>query len=257
MSATIVVTGGTGTLGRQVVPLLQSAGRTVRVLTRHPGANEDGVEHVHADLDSGLDPAVVEGAGAILHLAGSQHADEMKARSVVAAAAAAKVPHVLTISVVGADRVPVHGRMARAMFGYYRAQLAAERVVQTSPVPWTILRATQFHDLLLMLCRALVRSPVMPVPALRAQPVDVQEVAARLVELTLGDPAGRVDDLAGPEVLTLREVFTTYLATTDRHRLLVPVPLPGEAAAAIRAGALLTGRPGSGRTWAAFLADRA
>ena len=105
------------------------------------------------------------------------------------------------ISVVGADRVPVVSGIDRAMFGYFASKRAAERVVADSGLPWTTLRATQFHDLILTVARQLAKLPVMPVPAgVRFQPVDAGEVAARLVELALGAPAGLVPDLAGPRV---------------------------------------------------------
>jgi uncharacterized protein YbjT (DUF2867 family) len=70
-----------------------------------------------------------------------------------------------------------------------------------SGLPWTILRVTQFYDYCLTGVRKLARLPVVPVPAgFRVQPIDPDEVAARLVELTLGEPAGRVPDMGGPQV---------------------------------------------------------
>jgi uncharacterized protein YbjT (DUF2867 family) len=94
------------------------------------------------------------------------------------------------VSIVGVDRIP---------YGYYRAKLATETVVEESGLPWTILRATQFHDLIRRIAGVLAKSPVVPVPAgVRFQPVDVHEVAARVVELATGTPAGRVDDMGGP-----------------------------------------------------------
>ena len=102
------------------------------------------------------------------------------------------------ISVVGADRIPVVSGIDRAMFGYFASKLAAERVVADSGLPWTTLRATQFHDLILDGGAIMAKLPVMPVPAgFRFQPIDAGEVAARLVELALGTPAGLVPDMAG------------------------------------------------------------
>jgi uncharacterized protein YbjT (DUF2867 family) len=162
------------------------------------------------------------------------------------------------ISVVGADRIPVVSGVDRAMFGYFASKLAAERVVADSGLPWTTLRATQFHEAILMVARQLARLPVIPLPAgFRVQPVDASEVAGRLVELTLGTPAGLVPDMAGPKVYSAAEMLRGYLRATHRRRPVIPVWLPGKAARAFRAGAnLAPGRAVGRSTWEQFLADR-
>jgi uncharacterized protein YbjT (DUF2867 family) len=144
------------------------------------------------------------------------------------------------------------------MFGYFASKRAAERVVEGSGLPWTTLRATQFHDLMLMVARQLAKLPVMPVPAgFRFQPVDAGDVATRLVELSLGEPAGLVPDMGGPRVYGAGELLRSYLRATRRRRLIVPVALPGGAARALRAGANLAPGPAVGRrTWEDFLAER-
>jgi uncharacterized protein YbjT (DUF2867 family) len=144
------------------------------------------------------------------------------------------------------------------MFGYFEAKLAAERAVADSGLPWTTLRATQFHDLTLMTAQQMARLPVIPVPAgFRFQPVDAGEVADRLVGLALGTPAGLVDDMAGPRVYEMAELLRGYLRASHRHRLIVPLWLPGKAARAFRAGANLNPDRAVGRrTWEDFLAAR-
>ena len=103
------------------------------------------------------------------------------------AASRAGMRHLVYISVVGADRIPVASGIDRAMFGYFASKLAAEQIVADSGLPWTTLRATQFHDLILMTVQQMARLPVIPVPAgFRFQPIDAGEVATRLVELALG-----------------------------------------------------------------------
>jgi uncharacterized protein YbjT (DUF2867 family) len=259
--APILVTGGTGTLGRLVVPRLRDAGYGVRVLSRRSpeGGAEGGVGHVTGDLATGegVDDAVA-GAEVVVHLAGSSKGDEGKARHLVEAASRAGAPHLVYISVVGADRIPVTGGVDRTMFGYFESKLAAERVVAGSGLPWTTLRATQFHDLLLTTARGMARLPVIPVPSgFRFQPVDAREVADRLVELALGAPAGLVPDIAGPRIYTLAELVRSYLRAAGKHRLTVPVRVPGQAARAIRGGANLSPDRAVGRrTWEDFLAGR-
>ena len=174
MSSPILVTGGTGTLGGHVVPRLRDAGCDVRVLSRHSHASGDGVEFVTGDLASGAGiEAAVSGVGTIVHLAGSAKGDEAKARSLVRAASRAGVRHLVYISVIGADRVPMVSGIDHAMFGYFGSKLAAERVVSDSGLPWTTLRASQFYDLLLMVAEQMAKLPLIPVPAgFRFQPVD-------------------------------------------------------------------------------------
>ncbi len=260
MTSPILVTGGTGTLGRRLVPRLKEAGRAVRVLTRHGRADEDGVRYVTGDLATGegIEPAV-DGVATIVHCAGSNKGDDDTTRTLVRAALSrAGEPHLVYISVVGADRIPIVSSVDRTMFGYFGSKLAAERVVAGSGLPWTTLRATQFHDLILTVVRQLGKLPVIPAPAgFRFQPVDTDEVAARLVELALGEPAGHVPDLAGPHVYSTAELIRGYLRARHRRRPIMPVPLPGKAARAVRAGANLNPERAVGkRTWEEFLADR-
>ncbi len=213
MTTPILVTGGTGTLGRQVVPRLRDAGYDIRVLSRRGRADEDGIRYLTGDLATGegVEPAV-DGVETIIHCAGTSKGDEVKTRQLVRAASQAGARHLVYISVVGADRIPVASGLDRAMFGYFASKLAAEKVIADSGLPWTALRATQFHDLTLLTIRQLARLPVVPVPAgWRVQPVDAGEVAARLVELALGPPAGLVPDLGGPRVYELAALVRGYL----------------------------------------------
>jgi uncharacterized protein YbjT (DUF2867 family) len=254
MTTTILLTGGTGTLGRLLVPRLRAAGLHVRVLSRSSHPASDGVDYVTADLASGAGVAeAVAGARTILHAAGSAKGDESKARHLVRAAAGAA--HLIYISVVGADRVPVVSGIDRAMFGYYAEKRAAEIVVSESGLPWTTLRATQFHELTLTVARQMARMPVIPVPAgVRFQPVDGAEVADRLVELALGAPSGLVPDIAGPRVYGMDELVRSYLRARGKRRLLVPVRFGGRAYRAIRDGAhLAPDRAVGRRTWEEFL----
>jgi uncharacterized protein YbjT (DUF2867 family) len=259
MTATFLVTGGTGTVGSLVVPRLRDAGCRVRVLSRRAHEPADGVEYTVGDLHTGegIDAAVA-GVETIVHCAGSAKGDEQKTRHLVRAATRAGNPHVVNISVVGAERVPVESGVDRAMFGYFAAKRATEEVVAGSGLPWTNLRATQFHDLILMVARMLTRSPVVPVFAgFRFQPVDAGEVADRLTELALDKPAGTVPDFGGPRAYPMADLMRGYLRASHRRRALLSVPVPGGAARAIRGGANLPvdGQLGH-RTWEDFLAQR-
>jgi uncharacterized protein YbjT (DUF2867 family) len=252
MSSPILVTGGTGTLGRHVVPLLRGAGHEVRVLSRNSHQPGDGVEHITGDLLAGHGiEAAVQGVDTVLHLAGGPKGDDQATSNLVQAAARADVQHLVLISVIGADTVPV---------AWLRTKYAAERAVVESGVPWTTLRAAQFHELLLGILDKMARLPVIPIPTnLRLEPVYAREVAERLLELTLGRPAGHVADLAGPQVLEMTDLARRYLRVTGRRRMMMPLRLPGKAGRAYRAGenlASISVTRGE-TTWDEFLALQA
>lgn len=259
MTSSILITGGTGTLGRLVVPGLRTAGCQVRVLSRRSHESGDGIDYMVGDLATGegIDRAVA-GVETIVHLAGSAKGDEGKARNLVEAAARAGAKHLVYISVVGADRIPVVSGIDRMMFGYFAAKRAAEEVIAGSGIPWTTLRATQFHDLTLTTVRQMAKLPVVPVPSgFRFQPIDAGEVADRLIGLSLGAPSGLVPDMGGPRVYGMDELVRGYLQASHRRRLILPVPLPGQAARAIRDGANLAPERAVGRrTWEDFLSER-
>ena len=244
----ILVTGGTGTLGQQVVSRLREAGREVRVLSRRRGTDQDGLVFAPGDLATGEGlPAAVRGVGTIVHCASNRKGDAEATRNLVRAAAREK-PHLVYISIVGVDRFPR---------GYFKTKLEAEGVVADSGLPWTTLRATQFYELIAKGAVRLANLPVIPVPAgFVVQPVDSGEVAARLAELALDEPRGRVPDMAGPQVLAFADLIRTYLQATGRRpRPVVPIWTPGIGP--IRAGAMYP-QPGTGatlgrRSWPDFL----
>ncbi|NMO32855.1 SDR family oxidoreductase [Streptomyces sp. GMY01] len=243
--STILVTGGTGTLGRLVAERLRADGHEVRVLSRHS-------RPYAVDLREGgpaLDEAVA-GADTVVHCASSPRGgDEEAAGHLIAAARSAGVAHLVCVSIVGVDRVP---------FGYYQTKHAVERLVVESGLGWTLLRATQFHDLLVDLFERLAKPPVMLLPAaVGDQPVEVAEVADRLAELAVGAPAGRVPDLGGPEVRSLESLARAYLRAVGRRRPILNLPLPGRAYRSFREGGHLAPRRAVGkRTFEEFLTAR-
>lgn len=249
MNAPILVTGGTGTIGSRVVPMLRDAGNNVRVLTRHPREDEPGIQHVEGDTVAGLGLAeALTGVEVVLHLAGGAKGDDIAAKNLAAAAKDAGVRHLILISVVGADAMPI---------GYFRAKAHAERTIADSGVPWTVLRAAQLHEFVLPVVRGLSKLPVLLTPGgLRFEPVHVDEVAVRLTEIALGSPSGRVADIAGPDVLGIRQLTDSYVELMGgRHRRGVPVRIPGAVGRAYRAGANLAGpdKQQGQRTWEEFL----
>jgi uncharacterized protein YbjT (DUF2867 family) len=255
MNQRILVTGGSGTLGRHVVERLLAGGHQVRVLSRRPGpaGTPATVEWVTGELRSGSGlAAAVHGMGVIVHCATDPlhpRVDRDGTRNLLQAARAAGAPHLVYISIVGIDRVP---------YRYYQAKLQAERLVQTSGLGWTILRATQFHQLVLLVARGLSRLPVVPVPAATSfQPIDAAEVAERLATLAVGPPSGRVPDVGGPEIRPATDLLRAYLQAAGRHRPILPVRLHGKVVAGYRRGGhLAPDRRVGRRTWEQFLAEQ-
>jgi uncharacterized protein YbjT (DUF2867 family) len=241
----ILVTGGTGQLGRPVVERLRAAGEEVRVLSRKAGRD---VARGDLRTGRGLDTALA-GTDVVVHCATDFRREVELARRLVEAARWARTGHLVYVSIVGVDRVPL---------GYYQAKHAAEVLIAESGVPYTILRATQFHALVRMLFAGASRLPVAPVPRWRFQPVDVRDVAARLADLALADPAGRVADFGGPEVLEAAELARLVGAASGRRRRVVRLWLPGATSHAYAAGGHLAPEHADGTiTFAEYLAEQA
>ncbi|WP_316527318.1 SDR family oxidoreductase [Kitasatospora brasiliensis] len=238
---TVLVTGATGTLGREVVRLLVERGVAVRGLSRRARGGGDGVEWVVGDLVSGAGTAAaMAGVEVVVDCATTQKkADVAGVRTLVAQAREAGVRHLVYVSIVGIDRVPL---------AYYRTKLACERVVRESGLGWTVLRATQFHDLVLKFFDASVKLPVFPVLSGAAfQPVDVREVAEAVADLVWEGPAGFAPEVGGPQVRSYRELAEAYLRAAGKRRPLLPLRLPGAAARGLRAGGNLAPERAVGR----------
>ncbi len=228
----ILVTGASGTLGSALTPRLVAAGAEVRGLSRRPREAGEGVGWVTGDIATGAGiEAAVEGVDVVVHAASDPRPNSRDAehtRRLIEAAKRAGARHFVYISIVGIDRHP---------YGYYRAKRATEQVIEGGGLPYTILRTTQWHQFLDRAFGFLLRSPVMPSFAgVSMQPIDVSEVADRMAELTLGDPAGRVEDMGGPEIITLTDAAKAYARAAGRRRLVVPIPLPGRTVRAFRQG---------------------
>ncbi|MGK5533861.1 NAD(P)H-binding protein [Streptomyces sp. URMC 129] len=223
----VLVTGGTGTLGREVVRRLLEDEHEVRVLSRRGRSQGERlpVEWVRGDLKTGegLGPAL-SGADTVVHCATAiGSADVAMTRRLTGAARDAGVAHVAYISIVGIDRVPG--------FSYYRAKAACERIVAESEVPWTVLRTTQFHGLITRAVAAQRRLPVVLTlgGGVPLQPVSEREVGERLAELAVGEPAGRVADMAGPEIRPARDL-TRAAVRAARERVLELFPVLADRA---------------------------
>ena len=244
----VLVTGGTGDLGRAVVDRLLAAGHEVRVLSRSAApASRREVATWRGDLrDAGTLVEPLRSVEAVVHCASDVRSavevDVAGTGNLLRTMQDLGVPHLVHVSIVGVDRVPIR---------YYRAKHQVESLVAEQSVPWTIQRATQFHSFLDAMLARSARLPVIASPrGLRFQPIAVSEVASRLVDHVTTGPSGMARDLGGPEVLSHRELAETWLCARGRRRLLVPVPFPGPVGRAFRDGAnLCPDNASGGVTW--------
>jgi uncharacterized protein YbjT (DUF2867 family) len=234
----ILVTGGTGALGREVVKRLRESGNHARVLSRKPGAGEDWAQGDVA-TGAGLNEALI-GIHAVVHAATAavqpwklRATDVVGTRRVLAMARAAGVRHVVYVSIVGMEGVT---------YPYYKYKLEAEAIMRENIVPWTIIRATQFHSLIETFLSAFSALPgVATVPkSWQFQPVDPGDVAIRLVGVVTGEPAGLLPDFGGPEVRELGSLAVPWLAARQSGKRLVNLPLPFKFSRQFTEGRLLT-----------------
>jgi uncharacterized protein YbjT (DUF2867 family) len=228
----IAVAGGTGLMGRLVVRELMTTGHDPVVLARSRGV----------DLTTGLGLAEkLTGCEALIDV--SNVITMRKSVSVaffgaataqlLRAAARAGVGHQVALSIVGVDTVD---------YGYYLGKRRQEELIAAGPVPWTVLRTTQFHEFAQQLL-GRVPGPLVLVPKMRVQPVAAGEVAAALVDRATGRPGGFVPPMAGPEQLDLADMTRRLLKARSSRRLLVSMRLPGRTGAAMAGGGLLPEDP--------------
>jgi uncharacterized protein YbjT (DUF2867 family) len=241
---TILVTGGTGVLGTPTVALLTAAGHDVRVLSRSRGDHRGDLT-----TGTGLTEAFT-GADTVLHLATSAgRKDPRQTQNAVDAARAAGVSHFVYISIVGVDTVP---------YSYYRSKFESERIIEASGIPFTILRATQFHSFIVQLIDLQKRLPVILSLDVPDQPIAVEEVAQRLVELVEAGPSGRVADIGGPQQLRLGEAIDIWQAAAGTRKKVRTLKLFGTTIRSFQEGRHMTAMPGFGReTFAEFAARQA
>jgi len=253
--ARVLISGGTGVLGRELAPRFAAAGYTVRVMSRRAAPEGARTEWAQAQIETGEGLAeAAAGVDAIVHCASSPFrrtrlVDVGGTGWLLEAAKAAGVSHFMYISIVGIDRIPL---------AYYRHKLAAERLIEESGVPYSILRAPQFFTLVDELMRNLLRFPVGLYPAgFKFQPIDPGEVAERIAEAVEAGAGGRLPDIAGPEVCTSAELARAWLKGRGKRRLLLPLPLFGRIAGGYRAGHNCAPESRYGRTtWEEWLSRK-
>ncbi|CAN5627864.1 NAD(P)H-binding protein [soil metagenome] len=227
------VLGATGTAGRPVVAELTARGHEVVSLGRRPAR---AAEHRQADVVSGagLDTAF-EGLDAVAECLNANSTGK-KARAVLvdgvaralAAAGEAGVGHAVSLSIVGCDRLPM---------AYYAVKTEQEATVRAAPLETSILRATQFHDLIDAAGTATKRTGVLPCPRGSLQPIDPKDMAKALADQIERGPGGDCS-VGGPEIVEIRELARIWREARGSRRPPVSIPSIGGALKALAGGVL-------------------
>jgi uncharacterized protein YbjT (DUF2867 family) len=218
----ILVTGGTGVLGRKVVQELLKRNLTPTILSRRV-RTDTHVRMVQGNLlDTSSLLQVLTNIEVIIHCAtnpGKPKEDIEGTKNLLEAARQANIKHFVLISIVGIDTM--------RWMPYYRAKLEQETLVATSGIPYSILRAAQFHEFVAIMLSSLSRKNLQWLPGgFILQPVQVEAVAAKLADVALNSPAGRLADLVGPEPRSFVSLGKEWLAAKGKTKRVFVIPIP-------------------------------
>jgi uncharacterized protein YbjT (DUF2867 family) len=214
----IVVIGGSGLIGSKVVSNLRQRGHDVL-----PASPSTGVNTLTGE---GLSKAL-QGAQVIVDVANSPSFEDKAAlaffetsgRNLLAAEKAAGVRHHVALSVVGTDRL--------LESGYFRAKLAQEKLIKASPIPYTIVRATQFFEFIGGIAQSATEGQMVSLPPAMMQPIVSDDVAAAVADVALEEPLNGTIELAGPERIPMDDLVRQFLAASGDPREVVTDPQAG------------------------------
>lgn len=245
----IAIIGGTGTLGRPLVSELRARGNEVRVLSRH-------AEQFPVDLATGQGlAAAFEGCDVVVDASSSKSPKKARAifvegaDALFAAERSAGVRHHVCVSIVRCDEAPL---------AYYKVKVEQEKKVAANPIPWTIVRASQFHDFVTDFFEKGAKYGILPVLPAPLQTVAVTDVARVVADQAEAEPRLGCFEIAGPQVHPMSELAQQWKQATGSRAFAVRVPFPGAAGKAARGGVFTATNPDVlGRlTFADWLAER-
>ncbi|TPN43320.1 NAD-dependent epimerase/dehydratase family protein [Mesorhizobium sp. B1-1-9] len=258
----ILVTGGTGHLGRDLVPALTGAGHAVRLLARKAGqhssvewapgnlATGDGIDEALRGVDTvihaaTLSPIARRGMRLVDFFSSPSSVDVDGTRHLLAAAERSGVSHFIFVSIVGLEF---------STLPYSRVKLAGERLVRKSSVPWSVIAATPFYYLLAQMLGGLKWLPVWPLPTSPSNPVDTRDVAKYLAEAVTDGKRGVRPAIGGPDVMPFSDFARQYRDALGLRRLVLPLPIGRKMS--LKMGLVETAERLGERSWKAWLCEQ-
>lgn len=258
----ILVTGGTGHLGRDLVPALTGAGHAVRLLARKAGqdrsvewapgdlATGDGIDEALRGIDTvihaaTLSPIARRGMRLVDFFSSPSSVDIDGTRHLLAAAQRSGVSHFIFVSIVGLEF---------STLPYSRVKLAGERLVRKSSVPWSVIAATPFYYLLAQMLGRLKWLPVWPLPTSPSNPVDTRDVARYLAEAVTDGKRGVRPAIGGPDTMPFSDFARQYRDALGLRRLVLPLPIGRKMS--FKMGLVETAERLGERTWKAWLCEQ-
>ncbi len=254
---TVLITGGTGTLGQALIDRLDRSQFTARIMSQRPRPIDlsGDIEWAQANLITGdglID--AVRGASIVIHAASdfrnTQAVDVAGTARLISAAKSFSVSHFIYVSIVGIDRIP---------YDYYAAKLAAENIVARGEVPWTIARITQFHDLIDSRLTRDLKSFINFLPVrYQYQSIDVHDAVQALIEIAQHEPTQRVENIGGPQILRYGDMARSWLIARGLSKIILPKFPRGEYAHALTQGYNTCPQNKAGKiTWREWLNQKA
>lgn len=229
----ILITGGTGNLGKVLSNVLREKGFLFAVASRSNKGNSP--QKVVMDLleNKGVAEAV-KGRDIIFHLATDLKKDTVLTQNLLNGIGENKNIHLIYISIVGIDKTP---------FNYYQQKLESENKIKASGIPYTILRATQFHDFIDQIFSTLLKYKIGVLPKrVMVQPIDIETVAKSLYEISLHSPENKTFEIGGLQSFSFDEVAKEWMNTSGKKRWIINLPLFRKLAKSFFGGVLLTNK---------------
>jgi uncharacterized protein YbjT (DUF2867 family) len=254
----ILITGGTGNLGKQVVDLLLPRKEfEISILSSRANAHSsDNVKMFKGDLANNMGLAnATEEAEILIHCASDARnfkEIDIEGTHNLLSSSNKKIRHFIYISIVGVDK---------SNYPYYLAKHQAEKMIAGSGIPYTILRTTQFHSFVLALLQPFIENKVngvIKIPGgMKFQSVDIKEVAQKLVELSLAEASGLLPEFGGPEILSFEEIGRSYVDITRSEGVIEHTDFEGARYKLFRTGVnLCPGNKFGKLTWQEYLKEK-
>ncbi|TPM37370.1 NAD(P)H-binding protein [Mesorhizobium sp. B2-3-4] len=259
--STILLTGGTGHLGRDLVPALTGAGHAVRLFARNAGqdssmewvlgdlATGDGVDEALRGVDTvihaaTLSPIARRGMRLVDFFSSPSSVDIDGTRHLLAAAVRRGVSHFIFVSIVGLEF---------STLPYSLVKLAGEQLVRESSLPWSVVQATPFYYLLAQMLGGLKWLPVWPLPTSPTNPADTRDVANYLAEAVIDGKRGMRPQIGGPDTMPFSDFARQYRDAFGLNRLVLPLPISHKMS--FKMGLVATDERLGERTWKAWLCE--